>query len=211
MIAGRGVPGLNGFMFLMWGLIFLLAKKLPLWASTNIVGSALGTLAGILGTIGKSQLQHTDRKPEQTFDSVKEDKETAGEVVSAVTDDRPRTRLGVARSSRLGLPCERRLKSAAGGDIHNPISCLALVALNCVTVTLKAWFRASDIEKSARRLMAQLASGARGASRDCLSQKMVLYSKCLMPPSATRRVIRERERGYSGGNTARATCSARLT
>ena len=87
MIAGSGVLGLNGFMFLMWGLVFLLTKKLPLWASASVVGSALVTLAGILGTVGKKQLQHTDLKPEQTIESLKEDKEAAGEAVSAVTDD----------------------------------------------------------------------------------------------------------------------------
>ena len=87
MIAGSGVLGLTGFVFLMWGLTYLLARKLPLWFSARLVGSALVTIAGILGTTGKNQLQHTDLKPEQTIDSLKEDKDAAGEAVSSVKDD----------------------------------------------------------------------------------------------------------------------------
>ena len=87
MIAGSGVLGLNGFMFLMWGLVFLVAKKLPLWASTSIVGSALVTIAGILGIVGKNRLQQTDLTPEETIESLKDDKDAAGEAVSSVKDN----------------------------------------------------------------------------------------------------------------------------
>ncbi len=86
MIAGGGVLGLTGFMFLMWGLTYLLARKLPLWVSASLVGSALVTIAGILGTTGKNQLQQTDLTPDQTIDSLKEDKDAAGEAVSSVKD-----------------------------------------------------------------------------------------------------------------------------
>lgn len=72
MIAGGGVLGLTGFTFLMWSVVFLLSRKLPMWASTGILGSALVAIAGILGASGKSQLQDVSPKPEQTIESLKE-------------------------------------------------------------------------------------------------------------------------------------------
>lgn len=76
MLAGGGVLGLTGFMFLMFGLTHLLGRKLPLWISASLVGSALMTIAGILGMSGKNQLQDAEVKPEQTIESLKEVKGT---------------------------------------------------------------------------------------------------------------------------------------
>lgn len=75
MIAGGGVMGLTGFMFLMFGVTHLLGRKLPMWVSASLVGSALMTIAGILGMSGKNQLQDADVKPEQTIESLKEVKD----------------------------------------------------------------------------------------------------------------------------------------
>lgn len=75
MIAGGGVLGLTGFMFLMFGVTHLLGRKLPMWVSASLVGSALMTIAGILGMSGKNQLQDADVKPEQTIESLKEVKD----------------------------------------------------------------------------------------------------------------------------------------
>ena len=86
MIAGGGVLGLTGFTFLMWGLIYLLGRKLPMWVSASIVGSALVTIAAFLGMSGRNQLQQTDLKPEQTIDSLKESKDEVADVVSSVPD-----------------------------------------------------------------------------------------------------------------------------
>jgi hypothetical protein len=86
MIAGGGVLGLTGFTFLMWGLIYLLGRKLPMWVSASLVGSALVTIAAFLGMSGRNQLQQTDLKPEQSIDSLKESKDTVADAVSSVPD-----------------------------------------------------------------------------------------------------------------------------
>jgi hypothetical protein len=76
MIAGGGVLGVTGFMFVMYGLTHLLARKMPMWASASLVGSALIAIAGVLGTSGKNQLQDTNLKPEQTVESLREVKDS---------------------------------------------------------------------------------------------------------------------------------------
>lgn len=87
MIAGGGVLGLTGLTFLMWGLTYLLARKLPMWVSASLVGSALLTIAAILGMSGKTQLQQTDFKPDQTIDSLKRSKDAATDAVSSARDN----------------------------------------------------------------------------------------------------------------------------
>lgn len=86
MIAGGGVLGYTGFGFLMLGLTTLLAKKLPLWLSATVVGTALASIAAKLGMAGKAQLQSTDLKPEQTIESLRQDKEWASREMSSVSD-----------------------------------------------------------------------------------------------------------------------------
>lgn len=76
MIAGGGVLGLTGFMFLMFGLVHLLGRKLPLWVSASLVGSALMAVAGILGASGKTKLQDTSLRPEQTIESLRDVKDS---------------------------------------------------------------------------------------------------------------------------------------
>lgn len=80
MIAGGGILGLTGFMFLMTGLMHLLAKKLPMWASATLVGSALVAIAGLLGMSGKNQLQETQVKPDQTIGSLRDVKDTLSDA-----------------------------------------------------------------------------------------------------------------------------------
>jgi hypothetical protein len=75
MIAGGGVLGITGFMFLMFGLTHLLGRKMPLWASSTLVGSALMAGAGVLGATGKTRLQDASLKPDQTIESLKEVKD----------------------------------------------------------------------------------------------------------------------------------------
>ncbi len=81
MIASGGVLGLTGFMFLMFGLTLLLGRKLPMWVSASLVGSALIAIAGILGMGGKTQLQETNLKPDQTIGSLQEVKNTVSDAV----------------------------------------------------------------------------------------------------------------------------------
>lgn len=86
MIAGGGVLGLSGSMFLMWGVTYLLARKLPLWVSASLVGSALLTIAGVLGMSGKNQLQQTDLTPDQTIESLKKNKDAAANAAGSMKD-----------------------------------------------------------------------------------------------------------------------------
>ena len=73
MIAGAGILGFTGFIFLMLGVTHLLNRKMQMWLSAGMVGTALVTLAGILGTTGRSQMQSAKLMPKQTIESVKED------------------------------------------------------------------------------------------------------------------------------------------
>ena len=80
MIAGGGMLGVTGFMFVIFGLTHLLARKMPLWLSSTLVGSALIGIAGKLGVSGKTQLQETSFKPDQTIESLKDVKNTVSDA-----------------------------------------------------------------------------------------------------------------------------------
>lgn len=75
MIAGAAVFSFTGFVFLMLGVAHLLSKKLEMWLSASIVGSVLVTIAGVLGSKGRSELQSARLAPKQTIESVKENAE----------------------------------------------------------------------------------------------------------------------------------------
>jgi hypothetical protein len=83
MIAGGGMLGITGFMFLMFGMTHLLAKKMPLWLSSTLVGSALIGIAGKLGVAGKTQLQETNFTPDKTIDSLKDVKDTVSDAAKS--------------------------------------------------------------------------------------------------------------------------------
>jgi hypothetical protein len=72
MIAGSGVLGFTGFIFLMLGITHLLGKKLAMWASAGLVGTALMAVAAVLGMLGKDELQSARLKPKQTIESLRE-------------------------------------------------------------------------------------------------------------------------------------------
>ena len=76
MLAGGGLLGVTGFMFLMFGVTHLLARKMPLWFSATLVGSGMMAVAAALGTSGKNQLQDASFKPDQTIQSLHEVKST---------------------------------------------------------------------------------------------------------------------------------------
>lgn len=80
MIAGGGVLGLTGFVFLMFGLIHLLGRKLPMWVSASLVGTVLIAVAGMLGATGKTRLQDASLKPDQTIESLHEVRDSVQEA-----------------------------------------------------------------------------------------------------------------------------------
>lgn len=84
-MAGAGIFfGLVGFIFLMLGVTYVLNQWMRMWIAAGIVGLALLILAAILAMVGKSQIQRANLVPEQTIDSVKEDKEWASRQMNSV-------------------------------------------------------------------------------------------------------------------------------
>jgi uncharacterized membrane protein YqjE len=84
MLAGAGVLGLVGFIFLMLSLTYLLDRWMPLWVAAGLVGLTLAIIAAIVGMAGKNQIQSANLVPEQTIESVKEDKEWASRQMKSV-------------------------------------------------------------------------------------------------------------------------------
>lgn len=84
MIGAAVFLGLVGFIFLMWGVTYLLNKSLEMWLAAGIVGLALLIIGGIVGMVGKNQMQEANFVPEQTIESVKEDKEWASHQINSV-------------------------------------------------------------------------------------------------------------------------------
>lgn len=83
MFGGGGLLGLYGLAAVLAGVVLLLAEAMPAWASALLVGVVLLVVAGVLGLLGKKQVdQVTSPLPETTVESVKEDiatvKERAG-------------------------------------------------------------------------------------------------------------------------------------
>jgi uncharacterized membrane protein YqjE len=84
MVGAAALLGLTGFIFLMLGVTYLLNKSLEMWVSAGIVGLALLIIGAIVGMAGKSQMQQANFKPDQTIESVKEDKEWASRQIKSV-------------------------------------------------------------------------------------------------------------------------------
>jgi uncharacterized membrane protein YqjE len=84
MVAGAAFVGVVGFIFLMLAVTYLLNKSLEMWLSAGIVGLALAIIAAILAMVGKNRLSAATLKPDQTIDSVKEDREWASRQIKSV-------------------------------------------------------------------------------------------------------------------------------
>ncbi len=86
MLAGAAILGLVGFIFLMLGVTYLLDRWMPLWVAAGLVGLTLVIIAAIVGMVGKNQIQSANLVPEQTIESVKEDKEWASRQMKSVRE-----------------------------------------------------------------------------------------------------------------------------
>jgi uncharacterized membrane protein YqjE len=84
MIAAGALVGVTGFIFLMLGVTYLLNKSLEMWLSAAIVGAVLAVIAAICFSVGKSRLSASNFTPEQTIDTLKEDREWAKQQISSV-------------------------------------------------------------------------------------------------------------------------------
>ncbi len=84
MMVGGAVLALIGFVFLMLALVELLDDAMPRWAAALIVGGGLVIIAVILALVGKSQLSATSLRPDETIESLQEDKEWAQQQAKSV-------------------------------------------------------------------------------------------------------------------------------
>jgi uncharacterized membrane protein YqjE len=84
VLAAAALFGLTGFIFLMLGVTYLLNKWVQMWIAAGIVAVALLLVAAILAGSGRKQLSAANLKPEQTIESLKEDKEWAKQQISSV-------------------------------------------------------------------------------------------------------------------------------
>lgn len=74
-LAVAAVVGLIAALLLSWMLAFLLAEFLPTWVGFLIVGLVYAAVAAAVGLSGKKQLQQVEPTPQQTVETLKEDKE----------------------------------------------------------------------------------------------------------------------------------------
>ena len=84
LLVAAGVFGLLGLIFVLLAVMYLLNKSVQLWIAAGIVGVAVLAIAAILALVGKNRLSASNLKPEQTIDTLKEDKEWASQQISSV-------------------------------------------------------------------------------------------------------------------------------
>jgi len=75
LLMGAGLLGLASVIFFGMTALELLALVLPRWAAALIIALGLVIVAGIVAGIGIGRLKHTTFKPEQTIETLEEDKE----------------------------------------------------------------------------------------------------------------------------------------
>ena len=83
-IAAGALIGVTGFIFLMLGVTYLINKELEMWLSAGIVGAVLAIAAAVLISAGRKKLSAANFKPEQTIETLKEDREWAKQQMSSV-------------------------------------------------------------------------------------------------------------------------------
>lgn len=84
LLAAAAIFGLLGLIFTLLAVVYLLDKVVQLWIAAGIVGLSVLVIAAILGLIGKNRLSASNLKPEQTIETLKEDKEWASQQISSV-------------------------------------------------------------------------------------------------------------------------------
>ena len=75
LLMGAGLLGLASVIFFGMTALELLALVLPRWAAALIIALGLVIVAGIVAGIGIGRLKRTTFKPEQTIETLEEDKE----------------------------------------------------------------------------------------------------------------------------------------
>ena len=75
MLAGAGIAGLLFLIMASLTLTWLLDKIMYLWLAALIVTLLWGIAAAVMGLSGKKKMAQVNPKPEQTVETLKEDKE----------------------------------------------------------------------------------------------------------------------------------------
>ncbi len=75
LLAGAGVAGLLLAIFASMTLMYVLDTQLPLPWAAFIVALLWAVVAGILFMMGKKKMAEVNPKPEQTIETLKEDKQ----------------------------------------------------------------------------------------------------------------------------------------
>ena len=85
LLAAGSFLALVGFVFLMLAVAYVLHEEADLdrWVAVGIVALALLVVGAILALVGKNRLSAANLKPEQTIDSLKEDREWAKHQISS--------------------------------------------------------------------------------------------------------------------------------
>jgi hypothetical protein len=83
-IAAGAFVGVTGFIFLMLGVTYLINKELEMWISAGIVGAVLAVISAVMISAGRKKLSESNFKPEQTIETLKEDREWAKQQMSSV-------------------------------------------------------------------------------------------------------------------------------
>jgi uncharacterized membrane protein YqjE len=83
LVAG-GLIGLIALVFVALAASALLDKWMQTWIAVGIVAVVLAVIAAILAMSGKNKLSASNMKPEQTIDSLKEDREWAKQQINSV-------------------------------------------------------------------------------------------------------------------------------
>jgi len=74
-LGGAGLAGLMVAILASFTLIWVLDEQIPLWLAALIVTLLWAILGAVLFMMGKKQLAEVNPKPEQTIESLKEDKQ----------------------------------------------------------------------------------------------------------------------------------------
>ncbi|HZS04183.1 MAG TPA: phage holin family protein [Blastocatellia bacterium] len=80
VIACGAVTALIASLVLCAALILVLSLYVEPWAAALIVGGALAVTAGVILAVGVSHLKRTNLKPEQTLETLEENKEWLKEI-----------------------------------------------------------------------------------------------------------------------------------
>jgi protein-S-isoprenylcysteine O-methyltransferase Ste14 len=73
-LVAAAVIGLVAALLLSWTLVYLIDLVAPEWVGFAIVGVVYAVVAAVLGANGRKQMQNVNPKPEQTAQTIQEDK-----------------------------------------------------------------------------------------------------------------------------------------